>query len=163
MVGELDTQHPRCVPHGDWQRLLQLPRVHFHAYQEQVRDFIGRSHVVVLPSYREGIPRSLLEAMAMGKPVISTDVPGCRELVTSGRNGWRIPARSSAALAEAILQASRTRALELEQLGENGRKLVMEGYRKTIIAEQYLDLIEGLCPVGKSKVPSPNENSLSSL
>ena len=162
LVGELDPQHPRCVPQATWQRLLQLPRVHFHAYQEQVRDFIRRSHVVILPSYREGIPRSLLEAMAMGKPVISTDVPGCRELVISGRNGWRIPARSSAALAEALLQANRASTLELEQLGEQGRQLVVNGYQETIIAEQYLELINELCP-RPMKVPDSNENSFSSL
>ncbi|MEL6656572.1 MAG: glycosyltransferase family 4 protein [Bacteroidota bacterium] len=163
LVGELDPAHPRCVPSDIWRQLVELPRVHFHAYQEQVRDFLSKSHVVILPSYREGIPRSILEAMAMGKPVISTDVPGCRELVISGHNGWRIPARSSAALAEAILQANRVRLLELEQLGERGRKLVVEGYRKTIIAEQYLDLIEELSPTKKIKVPGSNENTLSSL
>ena len=81
----------------------------------------------------------------------------------SRRKGWRIPARSSAALAEAILQANRVRLLELEQLGERGRKLVVEGYRKTIIAEQYLDLIEELSPTKKIKVPGSNENTLSSL
>ncbi|MGH1433662.1 MAG: glycosyltransferase family 4 protein [Lewinella sp.] len=144
LVGELDRQHPRCIPEKIWTAGIDLPRVAYHGYQENVRQYIGRSQVVILPSYREGIPRSLLESMSMGKPIIATDVPGCRELAVPRKTGWRVPARSSAALAEAILQASRSKPEELSQLGNNGRKLVQEGYSETIVAQQYLEIIQDL-------------------
>lgn len=142
LVGEFNTSHPRTIPVKEWEVGLKLPRVTFHGYQEEVRNHLQSSHVVILPSYREGMPRSLLEAMAMGKPIIATDVPGCRELTIPRRNGWRIPARSSAALAEAILQADRSSNVLLADLGRQGRQLVEGGYSETIVAQQYLELIE---------------------
>lgn len=144
LVGELDRQHPRCIPEKIWKTGIDLPRVVYHGYQEDVRQYIGRSQVVILPSYREGIPRSLLESMSMGKSIIATDVPGCRELAVPRKTGWRVPARSSAALAEAILQASRSKPEELSQLGNNGRKLVREGYSEAIVAQQYLEIMKDL-------------------
>lgn len=67
-----------------------------------VRPWLERASVFVLPSYREGVPLSTQEAMAMGRPVITTDVPGCRETVRDGINGYLVPARDAAALAEAM-------------------------------------------------------------
>lgn len=144
LVGELDQQHPRCIPEKVWQAGTALPRVVYHDYQEDVRPYIDRSQIVILPSYREGIPRSLLESMSMGKPIIATDVPGCRELAVPRKTGWRVPARSSAALAEAMLQAARSKPEELTQLGSNGRKLVRDGYSEAIVAQQYLEIIKEL-------------------
>ena len=69
---------------------------------QDVRPFIGRADVFVLPSYREGLPRATLEAMAMGKPVVTTDVPGCRETVVDGVNGFLVSARDVDALAYAM-------------------------------------------------------------
>ncbi len=62
--------------------------------QDDVRPFIAKSHVLVLPSYREGMPRTVLEAASMGRPAIVTDVPGCRQAVVNGETGWS-PATAS--------------------------------------------------------------------
>lgn len=141
LLGEFDEMHPRCISKLIWKRGLQLPRVTYHGYHEDVRPFLEAVCIVVLPSYREGIPRSLLEAMAMGRPIIATDVAGCRELAIPSKTGWRIPAHSSAALAEALLDAYRTDKNERMQMGLSGRKLVEEGYSEEIVAAQYLGLI----------------------
>lgn len=69
-----------------------------------VQPWMARASVFVLPSYREGVPRSTQEAMAMGRPVITTDVPGCRDTVEDGVNGYRIPARNVDALVQAMLR-----------------------------------------------------------
>jgi len=69
---------------------------------EDVRPYIRECSVYVLPSYREGTPRSILEAMSMGRPVITTDAPGCRETVEEGVNGFLVPVKDSQALAEAM-------------------------------------------------------------
>jgi glycosyltransferase involved in cell wall biosynthesis len=69
-----------------------------------VKPWLAQASVFVLPSYREGVPRSTQEAMALGRPVITTDVPGCRDTVVDGRNGFLVPVRDSFALAAAMLK-----------------------------------------------------------
>lgn len=72
----------------------------YHGAATDVRPFIAGCNVNVLPSYHEGMPRSVLEAMAMGRPILTTDVPGCRETVVPGRNGWLVPRGDARSLAE---------------------------------------------------------------
>src|SRR3546814_8238298 len=67
-----------------------------------VRPWLAQASVFVLPSYREGVPRSTQEAMALGLPIVTTDVPGCRETVAEGKNGFLVPVRNAARLAEAM-------------------------------------------------------------
>lgn len=78
--------------------------VTFHGFLEDVRDVLAACHVYVLPSYREGTPRSVLEAMACGRAIVTTDAPGCRETVIDGRNGFLVPVRDSDALARACMR-----------------------------------------------------------
>jgi glycosyltransferase involved in cell wall biosynthesis len=77
--------------------------VSWYGDTKDVRPFLARCSVYVLPSWREGTPRTVLEAMASGRPVITTDVPGCRETVINGRNGFLVPAQNAAALAEKMI------------------------------------------------------------
>lgn len=77
-------------------------RLIWHGRLDDVRPAIAAAHVVVLPSYREGTPRTVLEGMAMGRAIITTDAPGCRETVTDGENGFLVPVGDSGALAEAM-------------------------------------------------------------
>lgn len=74
--------------------------ISYHGFVDDVRDFLVSNTVYVLPSYHEGLPRSVLEAMAIGRPIITTNVPGCRETVVNGVNGWLVPKGDSKALAE---------------------------------------------------------------
>ena len=93
-----------------------------------VRPYIRDAHVFVLPSfYREGTPRSALEAMAMGRPIITTDRPGCRETVIDGRNGFLVPARDHERLAEAMERFLEDRE-SLCQAGEESRRLAEDRY-----------------------------------
>ncbi|MCF6191548.1 MAG: glycosyltransferase, partial [Candidatus Hydrothermae bacterium] len=72
-------------------------------FLEDVRPALAQSSVYVLPSYREGTPRSVLEAMAMARPVITTDAPGCRQTVRPGENGFLVPVRDAEALTQAMM------------------------------------------------------------
>lgn len=93
-----------------------------------VRPFFAGASVYVLPSYyREGIPRTILEAMAMGRPVITTDAPGCRETVVDGVNGFLVPAKDSNKLAEAMEKFILEPAL-IAKMGSAGRKIAAEKY-----------------------------------
>jgi glycosyltransferase involved in cell wall biosynthesis len=91
----------------------------------EVRPFLARAHICVLPSYREGTPNSVLEAMAMGRAVLTTDVPGCRETVEGERNGLLVPARDARALADAMNRMIAD-SPRLGQMGREGR-VIAEG------------------------------------
>jgi glycosyltransferase involved in cell wall biosynthesis len=92
-----------------------------------VRPFLARAHVCVLPSYGEGTPRSVLEAMAMGRAVLATDVPGCRETVENGRNGLLVPPRDAAGLAEGMRRMIDDPG-RLERMGRESRAIAEERY-----------------------------------
>lgn len=93
-----------------------------------VRPYVANAGVVVLPSWREGLPCSLMEAMSMGRPIVATDVPGCREVVAHGRNGYLVPLRSPEELARALKSFLEDETLA-ERMGKEGR----------IMAETELD------------------------
>ena len=103
LVGTPDADNPDSVPEEtlrDWDKQGFLK---WAGHREDIPEVWKSSHIAVLPSfYREGIPRSLLEAAACGKPIITTDMPGCREAVIPGKSGMLIPIRNSVALAIAI-------------------------------------------------------------
>lgn len=92
-----------------------------------VRPWLAQTSVYVLPSYREGVPRSTQEAMAMGRPVITTDAPGCRETVEHGRNGFLVPVRDPRALAEAMLRFIEQPEL-IESMGRESRRMAEERF-----------------------------------
>lgn len=101
--------------------------VSYEGGQKDVRPFVARASVCVLPSYSEGLPRTILEALAMGRPVIVTDVPGCRETVTDDVNGCLIPARDPQALA-AAMERYLTESGLLERHGEASYQLALEKF-----------------------------------
>ncbi|MCE8002450.1 glycosyltransferase family 4 protein [Billgrantia ethanolica] len=104
-----------------------------------VRSHLQAASVMVLPSYyREGIPRSLLEAMSTGRPVITCDSPGCRETVDDGSNGWLIPPGDAAALAERM-QAFVSDPGLIVRMGRAGRALVLERFTTDFVNRQMLD------------------------
>lgn len=117
------------------------------------RDVAGeyaRAHIGVLPSYREGLPKSLLEAAACGRAIVTTDVPGCRAVCADGENGLLVPARDSKALAEALARLAcepDTRA----RMGAAGRQRVETEFAESIITERTLGLYHNLISKGCSR------------
>lgn len=110
-------------------------------HQENIAKIWAESHIAVLPSYREGLPKSLLEAAASGKPLIASDAPGCREIVIHGYNGLLVPVRDAFALAEAIQKLARDPILR-RSMGENSRKLVCEEFSHHTVIEKTMELYE---------------------
>ena len=101
LIGHMNDS-PDAIVQNDLDAWQAEGVIDYLGYQADVRPSIMAAAVYVLPSYREGMPRSVLEAMSMGRPVITTDVPGCRETVIEGVNGYLVPVKNSAALAEAM-------------------------------------------------------------
>lgn len=111
---------------------------------EDIRTFIANSDVVVLPSYREGMPRTLLEAAAMAKPVIGTDVPGCRDAVDDGMNGYLCEVKNSNDLADKIEKMINLSDAERIAMGLAGRKKMENEFDEKIVLEVYLNELESL-------------------
>ena len=89
---------------ADLQPYIDDGTIIFHGKQDNVLPFLQQCFAFVLPSYHEGTPRSVLEALSVGRPVITTDAPGCRETVKEGENGFLVPVKNTAAIADAMLR-----------------------------------------------------------
>src|SRR5690606_31212822 len=103
IVGELAGSNPNAVPKNQFLHWIKQRAIQYFGAVSDVRSFIKQCDVLVLPSYREGMPRAILEAMAMGKPIITTDVAGCREAI-SHETGLLVPVKDGKSLAEAMLK-----------------------------------------------------------
>ncbi|WP_416897839.1 MAG: glycosyltransferase family 4 protein [Minwuia sp.] len=112
----------------------------WHGFQEDVRPFLERTSVYVLPSYREGTPRSVLEAMATGRAVITTDAPGCRETVEDGENGFLVPVADAEALYRAMVRYVEDPALR-ESHGQRGRELAETRFDVRRVNQAVLDAL----------------------
>ena len=122
----------------------------FAGWRQDVPDLLALMDVFVLPSWREGLPRSAIEAAAMGKPLVLTDIRGCREVVREGIDGFLVPPRNSARLAEAIGRLARDAALR-ERLGAAARTRAVDRFdeRKVLdaIVRHYRELLERRLPL----------------
>lgn len=111
---------------------------------DDVAAVIGQADCVVLPSYREGTPKTLLEAAAMGKPIITTNVPGCKETVTAGQNGYLCEVKNAGDLAAKMAQLLQLSDGELKQMGAASRALALARFDEKIVINQYLKAINAI-------------------
>lgn len=137
LVGGTDSRNPTSITDEEARRAAACSGVTLAGQVEDVRPFLAEADVVVLPSYREGTPMSLLEAAAMAKPIVATDVPGCREVVAHGVNGFLVAPRDAGALAEAIKTCVKERS-RLPAMGDAGRTLVADRYDVRLVCRQIL-------------------------
>jgi len=136
LVGEIDKENPSSVRNEDLMKWIRDPKIHYHGATENIRNFIEKSDCIILPSYREGMPRVIMEAMAMERPVITTDTAGCRETVDENINGYLVPVRDSEALAKAMNTFIDLDTESRIKMGKAGRIKVMKEFDDRIIADQ---------------------------
>lgn len=103
VLGAIDPHNLGALTQSELDELISSNIIEYPGHVDNVKDWIAKSHVFVLPSYREGVPRSTQEAMAIGRAVVTTDVPGCRETVIDGVNGFLVPKWNPKALAEKMI------------------------------------------------------------
>lgn len=103
VLGAIDSSNPGALQQSELDRLISLNIINYPGQVDNVQKWIADSHVFVLPSYREGVPRSTQEAMAIGRAIITTDVPGCRETVIDGVNGFLVEKWNPQVLAEKMI------------------------------------------------------------
>lgn len=126
IVGPYDS-NPKAIKPSDVMKWEFEKVIEYVGKTDDVRPYIADASVYVLPSYREGTPRSVLEAMSMGRPIITTDAPGCRETVIDGSNGFLVPIKDSKALAAAMERFILNPEL-ISQMGEKSREMAVEKY-----------------------------------
>lgn len=139
LVGDPDDDNRGSIAREQLLAWQQEGVVQWWGFKPDVEQTLAKAAISCLPSYREGLPKSLLESLAMGLPCIATDVPGCREVVIDGVNGLLVPARDPSALANAIDRLLRDPSLR-HQFGEASRKMAVEQFAKDIVNQQTLDL-----------------------
>ena len=144
LAGKLDPDHKRGISRSKFAEWLDWSGVNYLGFNEDVRSIISTCDVVVLPSYREGTPKSLLEAAACGKPIICTNVPGCKQVVQEGFNGFLCKPGSIPDLERAMKQFYDLELLERRQMGRNSRKIAETKFSESIIIGIYNDMIEEL-------------------
>ena len=141
ILGELDYQNPAAVSDTELQNYVSNQEVIYVGKTDEVLAYIQNAHVVVLPSYREGLPRVLLEAAAAAKPIITTTAAGCIDMVYNNENGILVAAQSTKELANACLELYHKTEAELIIMGEAGRNYVINNFSDAIICQQFSELI----------------------
>ena len=142
LIGEIDKENPSAVRNDDLVKWVRDPSILYHGATDNIRKYIEQSDCIVLPSYREGMPRVIMEAMSMERPVITTDTAGCRETVDEKVNGYLVPVRDSAALANAMNEFLRMDYTARINMGKAGRIKVLNEFDDRIIADQLYDIIK---------------------
>lgn len=143
LVGAADPANPSAVDESVLRAWVAEGVVEWWGHVDDMVDALGRAHIVVLPSRREGLPKVLLEAAATGRPVVSTDVPGCREVVQHGITGLLVPDGDHNALAAAIISLIDSPSLRLAY-GAAGRRLVEREFTEAVVVDRTLTVYREL-------------------
>jgi glycosyltransferase involved in cell wall biosynthesis len=141
LVGRCDQDNPSAIQEKQLNRWAQEYSIEWWGHREDLPAVFGLATVVVLPSYREGLPKVLLEAAACGKALIATDVPGCRDVIRHHKTGLLVSVRDPSALADAIHTLLENRELR-SALGAAARDFVRSEHSTERIGRQYLDLYQ---------------------
>jgi glycosyltransferase involved in cell wall biosynthesis len=145
LVGDPDLHNPASIAPEQLRRWSEQGAIEWLGRKDDIPSELRRCHIACLPSYREGAPLSLLEAAASGRPIVTTDVPGCREVVHHEKNGLLVPVRDAQALAVALERMIREPALR-ERLGACGRQRAEREFSTSVVNDRiiatYLDMLE---------------------
>ena len=141
VIGSFDIENPGALKKEELQYYIDNNIITYPGFVNNINQWITESSVFVLPSYREGVPRSTQEAMAIGRAIITTDVPGCRETVVEGKNGFLIPKWDVPALAKAM-EYFIENPEEIKRMGEESHKIALEKFDGEKVNQRLLKIIE---------------------
>ena len=144
VLGAKDPNHKRGIPVEIVDGWIGEGLIEYLGTTDDVKSVVELSDCVVLPSYREGLPRTLLEAASLGKPIITTDTAGCKHVVDDQETGFLCKVRSADDLAEKMLSMLELSSERRRSMGEKGRKKVKEQFDETIVINKYKDAIQRL-------------------
>ena len=140
ILGKIDSANLGALQQSKLDELIVSGVINYPGHVDNVQDWIADSHVFVLPSYREGVPRSTQEAMAIGRPIITTDVPGCRETVVDGVNGFLVEKWNPDALAEKMIYFIE-HPEQIEKMGHESYKIAQEKFDADKVNQRLLTMM----------------------
>lgn len=141
VIGGLDLENPYGLTQNQLDELIESKTIEYSGFVTNVDVYIKKSAVFVLPSYyREGVPRSTQEAMAIGRPVITTDVPGCRDTVIDGVNGFLVPKWNPQALAEKMIYFIE-HPEQVRMMGDQSHKIAIEKFDAEKVNQRLLEIL----------------------
>ena len=143
LAGDLDTQNPKVINIDDLKKIGEEECIEILGYQEDIPLLYSRSHIICLPSYREGLPKTLLEAAAASRAIVTTDVPGCRDAIIPNTTGLLVPVRNSEALANAIEDLIK-HPEKRRSMGKAGRELAIKEFAIEKIVDAHLKIYNDL-------------------
>lgn len=142
LLGASDPGHRRGIPLREIKKWTDDKLIEYLGTTDDVLPYIHQADCVVLPSYREGTPRTLLEAASAAKPIVTTDVPGCNNVVENGINGYLCKVRSAADLAEKMEMLQLLDKDSRSMLGRNSRQIAVQKFDEKLVIERYLVAIQ---------------------
>lgn len=141
VLGAIDPHNLGALTQSELDELIASNIILYPGHVNNVKDWIAKSHVFVLPSYREGVPRSTQEAMAIGRAVITTDVPGCRETVVNGVNGFLVPKWNSEALAEKMIYFI-GHPEQIQKMGYESYKIAQDKFDAKKVNQRLMNILD---------------------
>lgn len=141
VIGEIDEGNPSFISKHQLVKWIEDQTIRYFGTTRDVRNFIQQSDCIVLPSYREGLPKVILEALSMGRPVITTDTAGCRQTVAQAQNGFIVPVKDAQALSLAMEAFCSLPQAERQEMGKKSRERAVRKFDDAIVVKQYFDII----------------------
>ncbi|WP_411359028.1 glycosyltransferase family 4 protein [Pseudidiomarina salilacus] len=143
LLGDIDKSNPSSLTSEEYKELKCNANIVLKGYRNNIADEYKLANIVCLPSYREGLPKSLIEAAACGRAVVTTDVPGCRDAIIPDRTGVLVPVRDSIALADAIQRLIENDSLR-QSMGLAGRQLAERMFDIRAVVHKHIDIYREL-------------------
>lgn len=141
LIGKFDAAHSRSVSKADLEHWIARGWITYLPHSDDVKQIMDMHEVVILPSYREGTPRTLLEAAALGRPLLASNVPGCKEVVEDGKNGYLFEVRSASNIAEKIQQYLSISYEEKKRMSQASRSIVEQKFDEKLVFHRYSEVI----------------------
>lgn len=139
LVGDVDIENPMSIPESIIKKWVNENNIIWKGHCKNMPETLSSASIICLPSYREGLPKVLLEAAAIGRPLVATNVPGCREIVSNGYNGILVNLKDIDSLYNAIISLISNSEIR-KKMGNNSRKLVEKEFSSDIINSQTIKL-----------------------
>jgi len=144
ILGSFYLSNPTAISQQELDSWIKEGLIEYLGHSDNVQEEINKVDCVVLPSYREGLSRVLLEASSMAKPIITTNVPGCRDVVENGVNGYLVEVKNSLELSKAIKRMVDLPIEDLRRMGAEGRKKVINNFSDQKVIAKYLSILQEL-------------------
>ncbi len=142
VLGSIDKGNPTSISEKVLDYWLKKLNIKHYSFVTDIRKFLCKSNAVVLPSYREGMSKVLLEAGSMTKPIITTNISGCKEIVEHNKNGFLVPPKNPEALAKTMIKMIALPAARRKAMGKYSRQKIIKNFSNKVIFKQYYNVIK---------------------